>query len=221
MKRRPPPLISCKLIFLLRVWQQQSWEITNSPEEEVGEEFSPDGRTVSYARDNNLYVVDVASGRERALTNDGSAKILNGRLDWVYQEELYGRGNFKGYWWSPDSTRIAYLRIDENPVREFTVVDHILRRKRRRSPPTRKRRSEPSVKLGISPVAADALARHVYIRGRRFLDRKSWMDSRQQKSCLPDSRPRADLARSEYGRRDQRQNGHDLEREIESLGRSG
>ncbi|HYE73513.1 MAG TPA: DPP IV N-terminal domain-containing protein, partial [Blastocatellia bacterium] len=47
------------------------------------------------------------------------------RLDWVYQEELYGRGNFKGYWWSPDSTQIAYLQLDESPVKEFTVVDHI------------------------------------------------------------------------------------------------
>ena len=63
--------------------------------------------------------------RERALTRDGSAKILNGRLDWVYQEELYGRGNFSAYWWSPDSTTLAFLRFDENPVPEFTVVDHI------------------------------------------------------------------------------------------------
>jgi len=59
------------------------------------------------------------------LTADGSPKILNGRLDWVYQEELYGRGNFEAYWWSPDSTKLAYLRLDERPVPEFTVVDHI------------------------------------------------------------------------------------------------
>jgi dipeptidyl-peptidase-4 len=43
----------------------------------------------------------------------------------VYQEELYGRGNFSAYWWSPDSTAIAFIRFDENPVPEFTVVDHI------------------------------------------------------------------------------------------------
>jgi dipeptidyl-peptidase-4 len=62
---------------------------------------------------------------ERRLTSDGTAKILNGRLDWVYQEELYGRGNFEAYWWSPDSTMLAYLRFDETPVPEFPVVDHI------------------------------------------------------------------------------------------------
>ncbi|MEO0248221.1 MAG: DPP IV N-terminal domain-containing protein, partial [candidate division WOR-3 bacterium] len=99
--------------------------LTNSPEPEVGEEFSPDAKLVSFVRNYNLYVVDVATQRERALTTDGGPERLNGRLDWVYQEEVYGRGDFKGYWWSPDSTKIAYLQLDESPVKEFTVVDHI------------------------------------------------------------------------------------------------
>jgi dipeptidyl-peptidase-4 len=100
--------------------------LTSGPEEEVGEGFSPDGKMVSFVRGNNLYVEDLSmQRRERALTSDGGEKILNGRLDWVYQEELYGRGNFSAYWWSPDSTSIAFLRFDENPVPEFTVVDHI------------------------------------------------------------------------------------------------
>jgi dipeptidyl-peptidase-4 len=99
--------------------------LTHNPEEEVGESFSPDGRMVSFIRNNNLYVEDIGSQREHALTRDGSPRILNGRLDWVYQEELYGRGNFGAYWWSPDSNRIAFLRIDETPVPDFAVVDHI------------------------------------------------------------------------------------------------
>ena len=99
--------------------------LTHNPEEEVGESFSPDGRMIGFIRSNNLYVEDIATQREHALTRDGNAKLLNGRLDWVYQEELYGRGNFGAYWWSPDSNRIAFLRIDEHPVPEFPVVDHI------------------------------------------------------------------------------------------------
>ena len=47
-----------------------------------------------------------------------SAEILNGKLDWLYQEEIYGRGRFRGYWWSPDSSRLAYLQLDERPVPE-------------------------------------------------------------------------------------------------------
>jgi dipeptidyl-peptidase-4 len=86
--------------------------------------FSPDGRLVAFVRRHNLYVTDL-EGRERALTTDGHGQLLNGRLDWVYQEEIYGRGTHRAYWWSPDSTRLAYLQLDESPVPEFTVVDHI------------------------------------------------------------------------------------------------
>ncbi len=69
--------------------------------------------------------MDIATQREQALTEDGNAEILNGRLDWLYQEEIYGRGRFRGYWWSPDSSRVAFLRLDERPVPEYTVADHI------------------------------------------------------------------------------------------------
>jgi dipeptidyl-peptidase-4 len=87
--------------------------------------FSPDARRVAFVRANNLYTVDVASPGERALTSDGSREVLNGKLDWLYQEEIYGRGRFRGYWWSPDSSRLAYLQLDERPVPEYTVVDDI------------------------------------------------------------------------------------------------
>ncbi len=131
--------------------------LTNNPDEEVGETFSPDGRVVSYVRGNNIYVNDLATQRERALTSDGTPKILNGRLDWVYQEELYGRGNFEGYWWSPDSTMIAYLRLDETPVHEFTVVDHIPTRQDLEVTPYPKAGDpNPLVKLGIVNAAGGA-----------------------------------------------------------------
>ena len=112
-------------VFYYELNSDKAVRLTNNPEEEVGEMFSPDGRMVSFVRNNNIYVLDLGSERERRLTTDGAPKILNGRLDWVYQEELYGRGNFEGYWWSPDSTMIAYLHLDEHPVPEYTVVDHI------------------------------------------------------------------------------------------------
>ncbi|HEY6230235.1 MAG TPA: S9 family peptidase, partial [Pyrinomonadaceae bacterium] len=112
-------------LFYYQLGSDKAVRITNNSDEEVGETFSPDDRKLGYVRGNNIYVYDLASQKERQLTTDGGPKILNGRLDWVYQEELYGRGNFEAYWWSPDSTRLAYLRLDENPVHEFTVVDHI------------------------------------------------------------------------------------------------
>lgn len=113
-------------LFYYEFGSDRAVQLTQSAEEEIGEEFSPDGQLVSFVRNFNLYVVDVAQRRERSLTSDGHAKLLNGRLDWVYQEEVYGRSNFKGYWWSPDSTRIAYLQLNESAVKDFTIVDYAL-----------------------------------------------------------------------------------------------
>ena len=99
--------------------------LTNAPGTEEEATFSPNGRTVAFVRGNNLHAVDVLSRKEEALTKDGSAEILNGKLDWLYQEEIYGRGRFRGYWWSPDSSRLAFLQLNERPVPEYTLSDEI------------------------------------------------------------------------------------------------
>lgn len=89
-------------------------------------EASPDTKWVSFVdQDNNLTIVSTETVERRMLTNDGSVDLLNGKLDWVYQEELYGRGNFKGYWWSPDSQHLAFLQLDQTQVPRFTIVDQI------------------------------------------------------------------------------------------------
>ena len=88
-------------------------------------ELSPDGQRVAFVRDHNLIVADARTGAETALSKDGSERMLYGRLDWVYQEEIYGRGDFRGHWWSPTGKHLAYLRLDESPVKPFMVVDHV------------------------------------------------------------------------------------------------
>jgi dipeptidyl-peptidase-4 len=75
----------------------QAARLTATPGEEEVATFSPDGRSVAFVRHNNLFVVDVAAHREVALTSDGNAELLNGKLDWLYQEEIYGRGQFRSY----------------------------------------------------------------------------------------------------------------------------
>ena len=99
--------------------------LTSAPGAEEEPTFSPDGRRVAFVRAHNLYVVDIGTQKELALTSDGSHDILNGKLDWLYQEEIYGRGRFRGYWWSPDSGSLAFLQLDERPVPEYTVVDDL------------------------------------------------------------------------------------------------
>jgi dipeptidyl-peptidase 4 len=112
-------------LFVYSLSKQTATRLTSSPSREEVATFSPDGQRVAFVRDNNLFVVDVAGGRERQLTTDGNEQLLNGRLDWVYDEEVYGRGTRIGYWWSPDSKRIAFLQLDEKAVPVMTIVDHI------------------------------------------------------------------------------------------------
>lgn len=111
-------------LYVFSFAKNTATRLTSAPGAEEEASFSPDGRKVAFVRAHDLYVVNL-DGRERRLTTDGSAQILNGKLDYVYQEEVYGRGIFKGYWWSPDSTRIAFLQLDERPVPLHTIVDHI------------------------------------------------------------------------------------------------
>jgi dipeptidyl-peptidase-4 len=83
--------------------------------------FSPDGRSVAYVRENNLYVEDLGSGKVQALTTDGTAnKIINGTTDWVNEEELFLRDAFR---WSPDSRSIAYWQFDESGVQDYTLIN--------------------------------------------------------------------------------------------------
>ena len=102
--------------------------LTNNRDVELEADLSPDGRWASFVRHNDLYVVDIAKADEKQLTRDGregDKPIYNGYLDWVYEEELYGRGQKRGYWWSPDSRFIAFLRLDESPVPKFVLANDI------------------------------------------------------------------------------------------------
>ncbi len=109
-------------IFLLDVAASTFTRLTESDDKEKSARFSPDGKTIGFIRDNDLYVLDVASGKEKRLTRDGSETTLNGTLSWVYWEELFGRSD-RGYEFSPDSKRIAFLQFDDSPVDVMTFVD--------------------------------------------------------------------------------------------------
>ena len=98
--------------------------LVRTPETEELAELSPDGRRAAFVRKNDLYVADLESGRETRLTKTGSETVLNGRLDWVYEEELAGR-SAKAFWWSPTSDAVAYLQLDQARVPTFPIVDFL------------------------------------------------------------------------------------------------
>lgn len=110
-------------LYLYSIPARTLKRLTRTDSEEKLPQLSPDGSRLAFVRDANLYVIDLATGQETALTTDGKHnEILNGITDWVYWEEIWNRED-SGFWWSPDSRRIAYYRFDESPVGVYPLVD--------------------------------------------------------------------------------------------------
>lgn len=87
--------------------------------------FSPAGDRLAYVKGNNLYTLDLTTGLEKQLTADGSETVFNGKLDWVYEEEMANRATTPPYTWSPDGTKIAYLRLDDAPVPKYPLTEYL------------------------------------------------------------------------------------------------
>lgn len=102
-------------------------QFTSAPQPSEDPKFSPDGNRVAYLRQHNLYVRPASGGDEKQLTRNEKkdAKdedILNGEVDWVYEEELNVRSN---YFWSPDSNQIVFLQMDETRVPTYPITDYL------------------------------------------------------------------------------------------------
>ncbi len=95
-------------------------QLTKTESFETDPKFSPEGGFVSYVRDDELVVYDLAAGREKQVTSGAGGTIRNAVSEFVAQEEL---DRDTGYWWSPDDGRIAFAQIDEAPVKIAERVD--------------------------------------------------------------------------------------------------
>lgn len=90
-------------------------KVVSTPEFETDVQFSPKGRYLSFVREQNLYILDLATSKEQALTRNGGGVIKYGMAEFVAQEEM---DRMTGYWWSEDESKIAFIRVDESPVAE-------------------------------------------------------------------------------------------------------
>lgn len=98
-------------------------QITANPGKEVNPRMSPDMKSVAFTRDNDLYMIELATNLERRLTMDGTNLIYNGYASWVYYEEILGRGSaYCAFWWSPDSKTVSFLRFDDTEVPLFILM---------------------------------------------------------------------------------------------------
>jgi dipeptidyl-peptidase 4 len=90
--------------------------------------FAPDGSAISFIRDHGIAVVRLKDQGAPVMplvqtppsSVPGGQVLLNGEVDWLYEEELDTRSN---YFWSPDSKNIALLQLNETVVPEYPLTD--------------------------------------------------------------------------------------------------
>ncbi|MBO8042985.1 DPP IV N-terminal domain-containing protein, partial [Pseudomonas aeruginosa] len=139
--------------------------------------LSPKGGFVSFIRGRNLWVIDLASGRQLQLTRDGSTTIGNGVAEFVADEEM---DRHTGYWWAPDDSAIAFARIDEAPVpvqKRYEVYADRTDVIEQRYPAAGD--ANVRVQLGVIAPAADAQPRWVDLGKEQdiYLARVDWCDA--------------------------------------------
>jgi len=139
-------------------WEgEQAVRLTSTPEVEELELLDPSGRFVAFVRNNDLYVVDIQTQTERALTTGGTDILRNGKAGWVYFEEVFGR-NWRTFWWAPDGSHVAFLETDSARVPEFIITDdwrHDQRVEMTRYP--KPGDPNPDVRLGIVSSAGGSV----------------------------------------------------------------
>ncbi len=100
-------------IFLASRADGKVRRLTETPADEIDAKVSPKGNYVSWVRDQNLVIYDLATGKETPITDDGAGLITWATAEFIAQEEM---DRDTGYWWSPDERYIALTRVDESPV---------------------------------------------------------------------------------------------------------
>ncbi|MFU8812450.1 MAG: S9 family peptidase [Balneolaceae bacterium] len=116
-------------------------------------ELSPDGTSIAYHRDGEMFVFDLESEQETQLTDDSAPNLFNGRFGWVYEEEF---GQVQAWRWSHDSRYIAYWQSDEDHIERFISTDYEGSYPEYTDIPYPKVGSEnPTVRIGVLDVAGN------------------------------------------------------------------
>ncbi len=162
-------------LFVVERASAKSRELPANPAFPIDPRFSPDASMVACVRDGDLYITDLASNAERRLTTKPSPTISFATAEFIAQEEM---SRFRGYWFSPDSTLIAYQQTDTAGMETFHIADPVNPAKEPDTwPYPRPGKKNADVKLFIQPVSGGTPL-HVAWDAHKYpyLANVSWQD---------------------------------------------
>ncbi|MCB1692489.1 MAG: DPP IV N-terminal domain-containing protein, partial [Pseudomonadales bacterium] len=139
--------------------------------------FSPDGEYLAYVKAHDLFILSIESGKETRLTFDGSETVSSGIAEFIAAEEMH---RYDGYWWSPDSQRIAFIRVDESPVAlsyRFEIDADDFRLYPQRYPYAGQ--DNARVQLGVVEIDGDTRWPQTTAQEDDYLARVTWMPDSQ------------------------------------------
>ncbi len=131
----------------------KAWRQLDIEGSTIDAKWSPDGKKVAYVKGFDVYCYDIERNKERRVTSGGTAEVPHGVAEFVAQEEM---GRFSGFWWNPESTRIAFTEANHKDVDVWTISDPS-----RPDKPGQKQyyprpgRQNVAVRLGIVSIAAE------------------------------------------------------------------
>lgn len=163
-------------LFLTDLTRSTVTQLTDTEPFESSVSFSPDGNKIGFIRNNDIYVINLDTGKERQITAGASETLLNGPLSWVYWEEIYSHTEVP-YKWSPDSQAIAYLQTDDSAVSVSTYVNFKPSSQeaiRQRYP--KAGQENPKVRLGIVEIST-AKTTWMKVGDYEYLARFKWLNN--------------------------------------------
>jgi dipeptidyl-peptidase 4 len=108
----------------LFVVRRSDKKVTELPSEGwITPSFSEDGRFVAAVRNDELFVIEVATRVEHQLTTGATETVTHGRSEFIAEEEM---ARYRGFWWSPDSKSIVYQETDVSPVEKHYIANPLM-----------------------------------------------------------------------------------------------
>ena len=111
---------SFKAVYYIYTVQSKKLERLSDGGPQQAPVWSPDGNSVAFVRDNNIFLVKLLYvNSESQVTKDGKFnEVINGIPDWVNEEEF---GLSRALIFNADGTMLCWIKYDESKVKQYSL----------------------------------------------------------------------------------------------------